>query len=313
MISKGLRNATFLTEYQDGRMHLTLPDGQENVKSGAHPFLANHFPAQANGKGQGTSGTCGQNSIGSLENVDLSQSLGNRLKERLGLGGSMEYSQTWKLKITPAGRQYWAHIASTRRISGKDCTGWPTPNTMDTIDRDGMRPSRAATGRTTGYLSEAVASYAAPAGWPTPMANKLTPQTREDFTPNLAAVAMLAGRPTPQEDNANNARGHKGTCYNDLPTTAQMAGWATPTEYEDRRTIETYQKTSRTMERADLSIQVRSLISGQTPSGYPAKTGKPAGLVLNPNHSRWLMGYRAEWLCLEVLEMLSSPKRQRNS
>jgi hypothetical protein len=33
---------------------------------------------------------------------------------------------------------------------------WPTPTTMDHIVRKGMRPSRAATGRTTGYLSEAL-------------------------------------------------------------------------------------------------------------------------------------------------------------
>jgi len=37
-----------------------------------------------------------------------------------------------------------------------------------------------------------------------------------------------SGWPTPQEDNANNAYGHKGTSYSDLPTTAQMAGWPSP-------------------------------------------------------------------------------------
>ena len=40
--------------------------------------------------------------------------------------------------------------------------GWPTPNTMDTVDRVAMRPSRAATGRTTGYLTEALVDYATP-------------------------------------------------------------------------------------------------------------------------------------------------------
>ena len=34
--------------------------------------------------------------------------------------------------------------------------GWPTPNTMDTIDRTGLRPSRIATNRTGGYLTEIV-------------------------------------------------------------------------------------------------------------------------------------------------------------
>ena len=39
---------------------------------------------------------------------------------------------------------------------------FPTPSTMDHIERKGMRPSRAATNRTTGYLSEEVTK------WPTP-------------------------------------------------------------------------------------------------------------------------------------------------
>ena len=39
---------------------------------------------------------------------------------------------------------------------------WPTPTGMDHIDRQGMRPSRAATNRKTGYLSEMIKM------WPTP-------------------------------------------------------------------------------------------------------------------------------------------------
>lgn len=42
--------------------------------------------------------------------------------------------------------------------------GWPTPNATDMIKRKGMRPSRKATGRQTGYLSEAVKDYATPEG-----------------------------------------------------------------------------------------------------------------------------------------------------
>ena len=49
-----------------------------------------------------------------------------------------------------------AHLAS-----------WPTPNALDTMDRETMRPSRAATGRKVGYLTEAVATYAKPEGEPT--------------------------------------------------------------------------------------------------------------------------------------------------
>ncbi len=35
-------------------------------------------------------------------------------------------------------------------------SGWPTPNTLDVIDRTGLRPSRVATNRTSGYLTEMV-------------------------------------------------------------------------------------------------------------------------------------------------------------
>jgi len=41
---------------------------------------------------------------------------------------------------------------------------FPTPSTMDHIERKGMRPSRAATNRTTGYLSEEVTRWATPTG-----------------------------------------------------------------------------------------------------------------------------------------------------
>lgn len=36
------------------------------------------------------------------------------------------------------------------------CSGWATPTATDHIERKGLRPSRAATGRTGGYLSEEV-------------------------------------------------------------------------------------------------------------------------------------------------------------
>ena len=42
---------------------------------------------------------------------------------------------------------------------------YPTPSTMDHIERKGMRPSRAATNRTTGYLSEAVSGGQLSATW----------------------------------------------------------------------------------------------------------------------------------------------------
>lgn len=80
---------------------------------------------------------------------------------------------------------------------------WPTPNTMDTIDREHMRPSRAATGRQTGYLSEAIADYAAPAPWPTPKAqNANAPGEHGNGGQDLQTVAhgtTPSGSPAPTE------------------------------------------------------------------------------------------------------------------
>lgn len=238
---KNTLNVTSSPESVVGPKPSDLQDGQQLDLFGLDLVLASHFPAQVNDKGQKTNGTCGRSSTGSSESANLTLSLGNRLKERLGLGGSMEYLQTWKLKTTPAGRQYWAHIASTRRTSDKDYTGWPTP----------------------------------------------------------------------QEDNANNARGHKGTCYSDLPTTAQMAGWGTPNcmDHLPSKNLEERKKKGGC---CNLKDQV-TLISGPTQSSSHAETEKPAGLVLNPNHSRWLMGYREEWDYCGATAMQSSRKSRRSS
>lgn len=64
------------------------------------------------------------------------------------------YKHTIKTKETPAGRPVMFIRASVLRTSETDSTGWPTPNTMDVVDRQAIRPSRVATGRTSGYLTE---------------------------------------------------------------------------------------------------------------------------------------------------------------
>ena len=50
----------------------------------------------------------------------------------------------------------WELTMSGLPIAEKGCGLWPSPTCMDIVDRKGMRPSRAATNRKTGYLSEMV-------------------------------------------------------------------------------------------------------------------------------------------------------------
>lgn len=80
----------------------------------------------------------------SAASSDLQKRLHQILQKKLGGGecGSMEYSQIWKEKVTPAGRSYWEHTASSRHTSGSESTGalsgYVTPSTRDYKDTPGM-------------------------------------------------------------------------------------------------------------------------------------------------------------------------------
>ena len=85
---------------------------------GQEVALASPSRQQENKAAAMTKDISGLRGFGSPESVALTLSLANRLRERLGSDGSIEYSQTWRMKVTPAGRRYWAHTASGRRTSG---------------------------------------------------------------------------------------------------------------------------------------------------------------------------------------------------
>jgi hypothetical protein len=69
---------------------------------------------------------------------------------------------TWKTKVSKANVLLFQLQASVHGIKEKGSGFLPTPTTMDHIDRKGMRPSRAATNRKTGYLSEMIKMYPTP-------------------------------------------------------------------------------------------------------------------------------------------------------
>lgn len=74
-----------------------------------------------------------------------------------------------------------------------------------------------------------------------------------------------------------------------LPGTAALAGWGTPTAMELGNTLESY----RAMKAITaLNIQVQ-LTSKGLQNGSPVAMGRPARL--NPDFTRWLMGYPVQW------------------
>jgi len=170
--------------------------------------------------------------------------------------------------------------------------GWPTPQSVEPTSR--KRPSRAATGRTTEYLGRTVQL----AGWPTPDAQAMN--LGADPETHLARLERLKAK----HHNGNGAGLTLGVA-------SQMAGWATLTAGDARngrnRTANRSNPQSRHHDGQTLSDQVH----GMTANGFRASTAKPA--ALNPDFTRWLMGYPPAHLSSAPTAMRSSRKSRRPS
>lgn len=192
--------------------------------------------------------TFGRRGFGSFESAALSLCLVNKLRARTDLDGSTVFRLIWKERPTPSGRLISALRASARSTSDSGSGSWPTPDAQKTSSAKGLgdRPSRKATNRTTGYLAEAVVSYAS---WPTPNTPlggrvlsveatiSMKSKTGRKVQVGLENIAQLASWPTPkQSDCDKGVRTLRGAMKeldrkgpgSDLPTMAAAAGWRTP-------------------------------------------------------------------------------------
>lgn len=79
-------------------------------------------------------------------------------------------------------------------------------------------------------------------------------------------------------------------------------GWATPTVNDTKSKAYTYDGGDRTKPRLALTGQARGAIS----NGSPAPTASSG--QLNPDFSRWLMGFPEEWGCCAATATRSSRK-----
>ena len=253
--------------------------------------------------------------------------------------GSIIYSMHWKQKATPRGRPYFQLVASGRRISAKDSGswhGWVTASSRDWKDTPGM----ATEGQDGRNRLDQLPRQAALAGWPTPhsrqsaggeykdpekaIARFMNPERNND----LNEAVHLSGWPTPNAGPQNDTdtkweqrreavkkkHGNNGFGMT-LGMASQLSGWPSPTAQDHSRgvrpprTHDTGIPLSQRVAQIDMNQPARLKPDGVILTGSGA--GMESGGQLNPAHSRWLMGYPAEWDACAPTATPSSRKSQQ--
>ena len=149
-------------------------------------------------------------------------------------------------------------------------------------------------------------------GWPTPCGQDGPHGGPNQGLDRLPGMANVAGWATPRVTTGKYcySKGDKGKKVLTLDGQANVAGWSTPTASDCKGSpTNAWTRKDGTLRNDRLDFQ--AALSGTTQSGSHAATEKRG--VLNPDLSRWLMGYTAEHLSCGVTAMRLCHKSRRNS
>ena len=187
MTFEDIRNATSSPESAGGASHLNSPDGRKIDPYGQEVVPASHTAQQENREETQTSETSGLPSSASLQSATLNLYLANRLKMQFATDGSIEYTQTWREKVTPSGRLYLVHTASEHHTAGTGSTGgvsaWPKTPMAGDVEGGQMEIRPGTTGK---YK---LRDWVAISAWPTP-----TSRDHKGGNPSNVPVNCLLGR-----------------------------------------------------------------------------------------------------------------------
>lgn len=306
-------NATSSPASASGATPCAGPDGLTTGPSGPAPAPASRSARRGKASASPMIATSGPNSFGSLRSAGLTSSLVSRLQARTR--GSTLYRLTWKLSITPSGLLTYRLRASPASISDSAATGWPTPTTPS--GGQSAPPGTTAIGRRPDGSKATVtlAAVALMAGWPTPQAGT-PPQNGNNAAGNTdssrATVAMVSRWNTPRATDGSN--GGPGQTGGALPADAGLCGWPTPWANDgtgDKQPPGRMGGHSLKTAAQLADGPARLTASGELLTGSCA--GMDGGGPLRPGHSRWLQRLPVAWDCCGVTAMPSTPRSRRSS
>lgn len=329
MTLKDSHSAISSPESAAGRSHCVGQAGRIAARHGQHHAHASLSARQAEKKDLLTSGTYGPPHIGLSASEILSLSLASNLAALTRMTGSTLYKLTWKPWAMHSGRLRFRLRASVRRTSETVRIGWPTPLANNGKDAGNFNRQGGVNLQTAALLT----------GWPTPAANEFEPkdlqkllERREKYSTKYGnngfgltlgqSVHLLAGWPTPTTIDNNQIAG-QGAAANapkrgtTLGGAARLAAWPTPTAtdgkggYQGGRIRNGKLSTDRLDVAAQIAGPARLTVSGVMLIGSIARM--ESGGQLDPDHSRWLMGFPPEWEDCAPTETLSTLKRRQRS